>query len=111
MMDPNEPMLSTRFLGGVKGTSSLMNVSVVIASGGRISQTGILPEKSLDAAVGSNVNTSMRDSSTGVGVLGGLRTVGRIRSFQWIHALHSSQYHYTLTTCTRRSRNVAENPR
>ena len=34
MIDPNEPMSSTRFLGGIKGTLSPMNVSIVIASGG-----------------------------------------------------------------------------
>ena len=47
-----------------------------------MSQTGISPEKSLDAVVRSNINISMRDSSTEVGVLGGLRIVGRICSFQ-----------------------------
>ena len=34
IIDPNEPMSSTRFLGGIKGTLSPINVSIVIASGG-----------------------------------------------------------------------------
>ena len=51
-----------------------MYVSDIIASGIRMNQTGIPPEKSLEAAEGSDVNTSMSLLSTGMVVGDGLRT-------------------------------------
>ena len=71
---PNEPISSSSFLGQVSCTTSPMYVSDVIASGIRINQTGILPEKSLEAVEGSDVNTLMSLSSTGMVVEDGLRT-------------------------------------
>ena len=51
-----------------------MYVSDVIASGIRMNQTGILPEKSLEAAEESNVNTLMSLLSTEMVVRDSLRT-------------------------------------
>ena len=74
MVWPNEPISSFSFSGRVSHTTSPMYVSDIIASGIRMNQTGIPPEKSLEAAEGSDVNTSMSLLSTGMVVGDGLRT-------------------------------------